>query len=262
MIRIDCRDISGDPGASAQIREAHDCLATHGYAILDHVLPEVQIRSLKAEFDDRHARYHQDWELDGTAKVGNRRYLVPLDLSGEFGNPSVFANPIVMALVREALQPEAVLEAFGVIVSLPGSKAQHLHSDSPPLFDHRISPLLPAYALNFGLPLVEMNATYGTTELFPGSHRRPPSDDAVAEAPTIPAGSCILWDFRLFHRGTPNSSGIIRPLIYAAYARPWYRDPVNYDKARYRRLSFAPEFLAGLSDDNRRLFAHVAPAAT
>jgi len=233
MIRIDCRDISGDPGASAQIREAHDCLATHGYAILDHVLPEVQIRSLNAEFDDRHARYHRVWELDGTAKVGNRRYLVPLDLSGGFGNPSVFANPIVMALVREGLQPEAVLEAFGVIVSLPGSKAQHLHSDSPPLFAPRISPLLPAYALNIGLPIM---------------------------SPTIPPGACVLWDFSLFHRGTPNSSGIIRPLIYAAYARPWYRGPANYDKARQRRLSFAPEFLDGLSDDNRRLFAHVVPA--
>lgn len=259
MIRIDCRDISGDAGASAQIREAHDCLAAHGYAILDHVLPEDQIVSLNAEFNDRYARYRQDVELDDTAKVGNRRFLVPLDLSGGFGDPSVFANPIVMALVRAALQPDAVLEAFGAIVSLPGSRAQHLHCDSPALFDHRISPLLPAYALNFGLPLVEMNGTYGTTALLPGSHRRQPADEATAETPTIPIGSCILWDFRLLHRGTPNGSDIARPLIYAAYARPWYRDPVNYDKATQRRLSFDPAFLAGLSEDNRRLFAHVAP---
>jgi hypothetical protein len=260
MIRIDCRDISGDPGASTQIQLAHECLARNGYAILDHVLPEAKVRALNLEFQDCYGRYQQDQELDDTAKVGNRRFLMPLELSGGFGDPSIYANPIVVALVREALQPDAILEAYGAIISLPGSRQQHVHSDSPLLFTHQIAPLLPAYALNFGLPLVEMNERTGTTALFVGSHRRAERGaGATPEFPTIPAGSCILWDFRLHHYGTANQSDIARPLVYAAYVRPWYRDPVNYDKATQRRLNFEPAFLSTLSEDSRRLFAHVSP---
>ena len=82
MIRIDCRNISGDPAKSEQLRVAHDCLVKNGYAILDHVCAENKIRTLKLEFHDQYAKYRRDRELDDTLHVSDRRPLVPIDLAG------------------------------------------------------------------------------------------------------------------------------------------------------------------------------------
>jgi hypothetical protein len=261
MIRIDCRNISDAPAKSEQVKLAYDCLVKNGYAILDHVFPEEQIRALNREFHDQYAKYQEDREFDETSTVGDRRFLVPIDLSGGFGNPSLYANPLIVALVRETLESDAILEAYGAIVSLSGAEEQHTHRDSPLLFSNDISPLLPAHALNCGIPLLEMNELHGTTALFPRSHRWKELDDkAPTQAPVVPIGSCIIWDFRLYHRGLPNRSDQARPLLYATYARRWYQDPGNFEKATQRRLSFEPAFLERLSDDSRRLFSHVDPS--
>ncbi|MCF8534156.1 MAG: phytanoyl-CoA dioxygenase family protein [Reyranella sp.] len=261
MIRIDCRNISGDPAQSEQLRLAHDCLVKNGYAILDHVFPADKIRALNLEFNDHYARFREDREYDDTLEVGTGRFLVPIDLAGGFGDPFIYANPLVVALVRETLEPDAILEAYGAVVSLPGSKDQDVHRDSPLLFSNQLSPLLPAHALNFGLPLIEMNEWHGTTALHPRSHRWGELDkQAVPELAVVPVGSCIIWDFRLYHYGTPNRSDRPRPLLYSTFARRWYQDPVNFSKATQRRLTFDPAFFQNLSDDRRQLFSHIDPS--
>ena len=45
-----------------------------------------------------------------------------------------------------------------------------------------------------------------------------------AVAPTLPAGSAVLFDVRVLHRGLANRSGVVRPVLYFTYAAPWYRD--------------------------------------
>ncbi len=256
MIRIDCRGLSTDAvAASTQIGDAADCLVKHGYAILDHILPEQKVHDLCRAFNQYYARYLHDHEAEESLQVSKRRFMVPIGLGGAFADPLVYANPYVLALVRAVLDKDAILEAFGAIVSLSGSEAQRLHSDAPPLFNSEISALLPAHALTFGLPLVEMNDVHGTTALVPGSHRwQHPNDEAPAELPIIPVGSGLLWDFRLYHRGTPNRSECDRPMIYATYARPWYRDAVNFRKPTQHRLMFEPDFLKCVPVDARPLF--------
>ena len=262
MIRIDCQGVPTDALAqSEQIRAASDCFTRHGYAILDHVIPEDTVRALHDDFNDRYRDYIADREPEDSLQVGNKRFMIPLHLSGSLGAPLVFANPYVVALVREVLDKDAVLEAFGAIISLSGSEAQHPHPDGPALFSRDLSPFLPAHALTFALPLVEMNDVSGTTALWPGSHRWKKFDDtALPERPVIPVGSCLLWDFRLIHSGAPNLSDRPRPMVYATYARPWYQDPVNFIKAAQQRLVFEPTFLQGLDENVRPLFSHVREA--
>lgn len=259
MIRIDCRGVSTDDLANAtEIRAAHDCFIRHGYAILDNVVSEERTRELLAEFNERYAQYLHDQEAADSLAVGARRFMFPLRFSGGFGDPLVYANPFVVALVRAVLDPDAILEAFGAIVSLSGSEVQHIHRDGPHLFSSEISTLLPAHALTFALPLVAMNDVHGTTALWPGSHRwKALNEGILPEHPTIEPGSCMLWDFRLFHSGTENRSERPRPMVYATYARRWYQDPVNFKKEALQRLVFDPGFLQSVPEDMRPLFAHV-----
>ncbi len=259
MARIDCRNVSTtDPAKSPEVRLAYDCLVKDGYAILDHVLPADRVRALNLEFNSRYARYLRDVEHEDSLKVGQGRFRVPVEFSGGFADPDVYANPIVIAVIREALGADAIIEAFGAVVALSGSAAQHTHRDGPLLFDSGISPLLPAHALTFALPLADMNDVQGTTALWSGSHRwKAGPTDAPPELFAVPVGSCLLWDFRLYHHGTANCSDRHRPLVYATYARNWYQDPTGFRRRAQIRLSFDESFIQTVPEDRRELFARV-----
>jgi ectoine hydroxylase-related dioxygenase (phytanoyl-CoA dioxygenase family) len=260
MIRVDCQGVAPDAAAgSEEIRTAIDCFVKHGYAILDHVVPTEKIHALRQEFEHDYGRLLKDEEDDKSKKVGDARYMIPLRVAKGFADTQIFANPYVIAVVRAVLEPTAIIEAFGAVVSLPGSEAQPGHYDGPHLFGAEISALLPSHAITFALPLVEMNEVHGTTTLMPGSHRwRRQGEQVEGITPTIPVGSCMMWDFRLIHSGTANQSTTKRPMLYCTYSRPWYRDPVNFRGKTMRRVDFDAGFLETLPEDTRRLLSHAA----
>jgi ectoine hydroxylase-related dioxygenase (phytanoyl-CoA dioxygenase family) len=261
MIRIDCRGVSTEsPASSEQVRAAADCFVKHGYAILDHVVPAEKIQALHREFLERYDRFLRDEETDEVKKVGPSRYMISLRLDQAFGDTQIFANPCVVAVVRAVLEDTAILEAYGAVVSLPGASAQPNHYDGPHLFGAEISAMLPAHALTYALPLIEMNDLHGSTTLWPDSHRwRNDNDKSEGITPVIPIGSCVLWDFRLTHSGTTNKSPTPRPMVYCTYARPWYKDPVNFrKKMKMRRVDFDAALLETLPEDARRLLLHAA----
>ena len=259
LIRFDFHDVSPEAlGESDAIRQACECFVKQGYVVLDRVVSEAQIAVLRVELEAEYPDYLLDRELADSLMVGERRYMFPLKLRGAFADPAIFANPFIMAVVRRVLQDDVALEAFGLINSMDGAGAQHAHRDGPPLFASDISAILPAHALTCALPLVSMDKTHGTTAIWPGSHRLREHDPSVPPLePGIPAGSCLLWDFRLFHSGTANRSRRRRPMLYSTYARRWYQDPVNFTKSSLPRLVFEHDFVAGLSADARRLFPPV-----
>jgi ectoine hydroxylase-related dioxygenase (phytanoyl-CoA dioxygenase family) len=246
-------------GPQRIVEEACDRLLKQGYALLDHVLPADKARTLHREFNSRYARYMRDVEYEETLKVGDRRFRVPVELSGGFADPDVYANTAVLAVVRRMLGEDAILEAFGAVVSLSGADAQHVHRDSPLLFDAAIAPLLPCHAVTVALPLVDMDEVQGTTALWPGSHRwKTRSTEAAPDILAIPAGSCLLWDYRLYHGGTANRSAQARPMLYATYARSWYRDPTGFTRPGLARLALQPDFVRSLPPDRRGLFSHLS----
>jgi ectoine hydroxylase-related dioxygenase (phytanoyl-CoA dioxygenase family) len=259
MTRIDCRQIAeAELEQCEEVRLACEGIVKQGYVILDHVVDANRASALNAEFRSRYADYLQDSERDDTLEVGHRRYMMAVELAGGFADCEVYANRIIVAVARRLLGADAILESYGAVVSLSGAKQQHLHRDGLQLFDAQLSPLLPCHALTLAMPLVDMNQTNGSTALWPGSHRWRVRDENVAPvAPEIPAGSCMLWDFRLYHAGAANRSADHRPMLYATYARRWYCDPANFSKKGQRRLVCGEAFLAGVPADRRPLFDHL-----
>jgi ectoine hydroxylase-related dioxygenase (phytanoyl-CoA dioxygenase family) len=85
------------------------------------------------------------------------------------------------------------------------------------------------------VPVVDVNSENGPTEFLMGSHTNVPAfSDKDREQPTrsfpIPAnkGDAVIFDIRIRHRGTPNNSPKVRPIIYMSYVAAWYRDEVNF----------------------------------
>jgi len=240
------------------VRTAYEALTKEGYVILDHLLDDDCIRSLRDEFDSARTAYNGDREAGDTLEVGNRRFMLPVGLSGRFADRAVYAHSFVVAVIREVLDEEAILESFGAVLSMSGAEQQHVHRDGKPLFNLAISTVLPAHALTFALPLIDMNLDHGTTALWPGSHRWLRHDaQAAPEIPMVPAGSGVLWDFRTYHAGTPNRSGRHRPMVYATYARRWYKDAGNFEKPSQQRLVLSQAFLNDVPKECQALFNHL-----
>ena len=49
-----------------------------------------------------------------------------------------------------------------------------------------------------------------------------PSESSLQLAGNV--GDIIVFDTRTVHRGMPNESSDKRPILYLAYARPWYTE--------------------------------------
>jgi ectoine hydroxylase-related dioxygenase (phytanoyl-CoA dioxygenase family) len=217
---------------------AADALKSKGCLWLQGVFPPPRIDALRASFmADHFARLNAE---DGSADllVGDKRLMVPVELKGEFNDSGLYAQLRVSALMREALGADFRLGGFGVVVSLPGAREQHIHCDHPALFGTSLDDFLPSFAVTMIVPLVDLNALTGTTRMWEGSHlaryhavnAETPLDKRDHQDPYANVGDCLLMDFRLYHAGLENRSDNARPILYVTYFRPWFKDYVNYKK--------------------------------
>ncbi len=223
------------PGGGIIPEMLHDEIARRfadaGVMIFDDVLPPELVTELHTAYSAQYEAYHQDREFADALAVGDKRTMISIAVDGCFNDPATYANPTAFPMIRKLLGGDVILGSFVSVTSLPGSLDQEPHLDMPVLFEaEHVSPELPIYSLTLVIPLVDMNATNGTTAFFPGSHKTIADDvpDISPVAPDVPVGSALLFDARVWHGGTPNRSAAPRPVLYNTYQRSWFRDTVNF----------------------------------
>lgn len=157
-------------------------------------------------------------------------------------------------LVAAVLGDDAEHSFSGVVSSEPGSPAQYWHIDSP----HTQARHRPAHAVNVLVALQEVSMDMGPTECARGSHvltnhlRNPKlvrEELIYQHATTCPellvkgtaeraprsfaselaAGSCLLFDDRLMHRGLANGSDRTRHVAYFSYRRKGYSANTHFE---------------------------------
>ena len=160
-------------------------------------------------------------------------------------------------LIKAVLGEDAEHSFSGVVYSDPGSPAQYWHIDSP----HVSEGHLPAHALNVMIALHDMPLSMGPTELAKGSHRLTNhlqnsalvSDELVYQHETtvpeqlvantqesvpegvssaLSAGSCLIFDDRILHRGLGNSSNSRRSMVYFSYRQKGYSENTHFEAQR------------------------------
>lgn len=211
---------------SESVQEILARLKMDGYVVLEEPLPEPLVTRLRERFDEM-------LEQRMSAAPSNRganRYQMVLPFQPPFADPLLYENPRVLEILDQLLGPQIVCTYFASDTPLPGSEYQKVHSDTRLLFPET-SLSLPCYGAVLNVPLVDVTEENGPLELWPGgSHLMPgPLDlSSLAERMqsvrlTMKAGSMLLRDLRVWHRGTPNRSSRSRPNLALVYTRPWYR---------------------------------------
>jgi ectoine hydroxylase-related dioxygenase (phytanoyl-CoA dioxygenase family) len=245
--------------SSETIDEATRCVRSAGAVILDGIVDAALVEEARKAFAESYARYLTERKHDDALEVGDKRIMVTINFEPPFDQSDFFANSWIMPLLRAIFEDGFLLGGYTVVCSLPGARTQHRHRDGGILFPQsQLDRLLPTAAVTVAIPLLEMNDVHGTTELWLGSHR---DSDHVVEPtavergamPIVSEGSCILWDYRLIHGGTPNRSPVPRPLLCLTYCRPWFLDHLNYGKQPL--LSVPKDWLATLPEEHQRLLA-------
>ncbi len=223
----------------------------HGALWLENVFSRDMIDGLRKSFQKRFAALSPQELASRDALVGDRRYMVTLDIKGKFNRPEVYANDRLMPLLAQLLSSQLRVASFGCVVAMPGAEDQPIHLDHPPLFSGvpGATKTLPPWAITMVVPLVDIEEQTGTTAIWEGSHQQPDEDQEGAEdrfeklqrlmqtpdysqavKPLPKRGDAYLMDYRVIHGGLANRSAIDRPILYVVYSRPWFRDGFNFGK--------------------------------
>lgn len=234
--------------SAEQIRLCHEAATDH----FEKVMYTVQARALFAELADG---------FDLLRERGRGRYDMELPVfeEEEFSFLTDLQKAPWMPVVRQMLGEEVGLIHKGVFLSNPGADAQLYHQDGPHLSTQHQRP---CHAVNVFVPLVDLNHRNGPTEFVAGSHilGYDDYDRSKVVTPAVAAGTPIIFDYRLGHRGLANTSNVCRPIVYCTYAAiadgKAFRDSVNFSRKRYHRLGDIAE--KPLSRDERRKIRDLA----
>lgn len=126
----------------------------------------------------------------------------------------------------------------GSFLSLPGAEAQVYHQDGLHL---TTKTQRPCHAVNVFIPLVDLTLKNGPTEFCLGTHilNQENFDKEFVDIPCVSAGTPILFDYRLGHRGLANTSDAPRPYVYLTYklsSTTNWKDGKNFSRKRYRKF--------------------------
>lgn len=249
----------------SETSQLSDQLATEGFVLLHRLCSSEFVEHILAVSQ---RRAHEVREALGTKEIGigsaagyeeivqrsPGRWDVPISPQ-QFGidDREMPWWPLIAAVLGE----NAEHSFSGVVFSEPGSPAQCWHIDSP----HLDTEHLPAHALNVLVALDDVPMDMGPTECARASHiltnhlsntslvpdeliyQHPHTtpeglvenvETSVPEtcADEMAAGSCLVFDDRILHRGLANHSDAVRDVAYFSYRKKGYSENTHFESQR------------------------------
>jgi hypothetical protein len=210
-----------------------DQVLRHGFCVLPGHFRAETLRRWAAAFAPR-LQAHIAREGDRKNR-GPGRFYVTLPFEPPFADPALFEDEDVLGIVGRLVGDDPVMCQLATDTPLLGSEYQDVHRDTPPLFPET-GQETPPYQLAVNFPLCDVTPEMGPFEVARGTHmvpkvealRRLDSGEARLEPILMKLGDVMIRDVRGLHRGTPNRTGVPRPMVVIGYSRRWlFRPEVN-----------------------------------
>eukprot|EP00930_Biecheleria_cincta_P039847 TRINITY_DN27349_c0_g1_i1.p1 TRINITY_DN27349_c0_g1~~TRINITY_DN27349_c0_g1_i1.p1 ORF type:complete len:736 (-),score=116.25 TRINITY_DN27349_c0_g1_i1:466-2673(-) len=241
--------------------QAAASIQTYGFVILKDLLSREALEQIRAPFVTQMEHVISQLSEKGIhIDVGSQAgfHEVVLRSPGRWDVPCDF--DAVPAEVRARFEDVCanvlgsdMSRAFaGIVRADPGCPAQLWHADSP----HQSAEHAPANLLNVLVAIADVKLEDGPTDLIPASHThtnhlRPnvtfgeellyqtpgnsPSLIGSSEAPVsaeMTAGSALIFDDRILHRGGFNNSARVRDVAFFSYRRSNFKPDTHYEAVR------------------------------
>ena len=218
----------------AQALEGHalETAQTRANENISEVLRLFALRQVLAPLKEGEQQYQEICCRDGG------RYDIRFRMDEEPFRSLGEAGPW-MPTIKRVLGEDLKLLFSGVVLARGGDgdgggDDQEWHQDGGHLFgtDGEDALHLPCHCLNVFIPLVAIDERNGATQFVLGTHRADCTSADSAAALLCDAGSCIVFDYRVIHRGSANRSQADRPVLYFTYSKPWFVDAKNHRSTR------------------------------
>jgi len=238
MISIDFtpEEVAAGQMTAAHLAQAAGALRDDGIVVLNDVVDIDHIAQIRQRmFSDveeilSHADVPFNWN------TGNLQQDPPPIAPYLFRD--VLANDLAVQVTHTVLGDGLVNGMYSGNTALPSKNRQPVHADTGQLWPNLEAPT-PAYAYVVNVPLVDVDARNGSTEIWPGTHKDPSvvigHDLKVTPEmldkwravttpiqPSIRAGSIVIRDIRLWHAGMPNHTDVPRPMIAMIHWVRWW----------------------------------------
>ena len=243
-----------------EILDPTEKMRRDGYVVLDNCLSKDFVLQLRTEFmkymDAKVIRFglkpieptdgrdvkNNNVKIDFRPEGGNHdlnRWNMHLPTTSLFLNEKIVAHPDVLAVIDTLLGQDNVAFILASDTPYPGAGFQNIHQD------------FPRFGFTVNIPLVDFDENNAPLEVWPGSHIRTSNDDLThfhtnnvflskddikkinrdipSKRMLLKAGSILIRDQRLVHRGTANNSNEPRPCLSI-----WYK---NIDKFKLSDLT-------------------------
>jgi len=202
-----------------------DQIADQGYTVINSVLSNSYMQRVRDEL----APYLQQQKMGRNNFEGERSERVYALLAKAPSLAHMIEHPIAIALLDRLLPTNYLLSAALAINVHPGETPQPFHYD-----DGAGQLGLPKPRQAFGFSTIwafdDFTNTNGATEVVAGSHLwadgRTPRADEITKI-IMPAGSVVIFDGTLVHRGGANQSTSTRLAITPQYCSPGLRQIEN-----------------------------------
>ena len=196
-----------------------------GYTIIENAISADLMMRIREELDPFcQGKYPGRNNFEGTHTERVYALLAKAPSVAE-----IIEHPATLALIDELLPKNFLLSAALSILVHPGETPQPFHYDDGitglPVYKPR-----PRFGVSTIWAFDDFTEYNGATEVIPGSHRwsedRKPRE-AEAIKVLMPAGSVIVFDGALVHRGGANTSNADRLAITPQYCNPGLRQIEN-----------------------------------
>jgi ectoine hydroxylase-related dioxygenase (phytanoyl-CoA dioxygenase family) len=218
--------------ARKNLSAAADTLRTEGFVVLEGIVPKELLKEVRNAMVSVHQHFFRQYPRSPLGEhshgKGHGIFGVAPPQEMPFMDPLIVANPIALQVVEEVLGSDFFCDFYNTNNSWPGSRAQHVHRDSDPLFEN-LPIALPASAVVTSIPLVPFTVATGATQVWPGTHLYPgPYPDETKsfdiwapDRPSVrmlaPLGAIVLRDPRMWHCGMPNKTKRVRTMLTVSY---------------------------------------------
>jgi len=220
--------LSTDGLDDKSLAQALRSLSDSGMAIIENAYTADEVATLKDAYDAL-----LDARPEGKVQPtdGERHVQMQMPLVPPFSDPTTVAHPVVTQILSIVLGPDFECSYYNSNTAYPGSTYQRVHRDSNPIFGIEQGVPSPPTGIVVNIPLCDFTVENGSTEVWPATHLIVDKPDDVEVALddrtkvlassrlNVQAGSIVLRDLRVWHRGVPNDSDNQRSMLAIVYKR-------------------------------------------
>jgi ectoine hydroxylase-related dioxygenase (phytanoyl-CoA dioxygenase family) len=262
------------------LQQAVDAVNNDGFVVLKDIVDPEHIAVLRDKLTEDVAALLARPDAPFNWNTGNIQQDPPPFAPYLFRD--VLVNDLVIQVTNAVLGPGMYSSFYSGNTAVKSDSRQPVHGDTGHLWKN--NPVIaPAHNLVINLPLVDVSAENGATEIWPGTHRDPTisihdaielTEEHLAKwrasnppiQPNVTAGSVLIRDMRLWHAGMPNHTDVPRPMIAMIHQVKWLGkpEPLKVEQGNealfvHPDLDWVVEFVSGPIDHIRTSHGYKAP---